>query len=143
MDDESLRRIEAACNRLIARFAMRIDAGDASGVAELFARNGIWYHQGQTLAGRQAIHAAVTQRSKDPPDSITRHHFGNSDIRVLDEAHAEGRIYYTVYRHEGGGDIALPRPLQKIRIGEYQASFVLTVEGWRISSTRAVRLLEQ
>lgn len=143
MNDARARRIEAECHRLLTRFALAVDAHEADEVAAVFAADGVWHHQGQAYRGRDAIRGAVIERARTSPSLISRHHYGNVLIRVRDETRAEGRAYYTVYRHEGDGDLALPRPLQKIRIGEYQNTFVLTPEGWRIASKIALRVLEQ
>jgi uncharacterized protein (TIGR02246 family) len=143
MDDDRRRAIEADCQRLMAEFAFAVDAHDADGVARTFAVDGLWHHQGHAFIGREAIRRAVVERQAEAPAVITRHHYGATAIRVIDATHAEARTYYAVYRHEGNGDLTLPRPLQATRIGEYFDTFVPTAEGWKFASKRAMRVLEQ
>jgi hypothetical protein len=143
IDRMFVQRIEWECQRLSTQFAFAIDDHDADTVAGLFTPEGVWHHQQHELVGRKAIRAAVIQRRLDAPNLISRHHYGNMLLEVVNERLVTARIYYTVYRHEGNGQLTPPRPLQKTRVGEYQDTFTLTSDGWRIASKRAIRVLEQ
>jgi len=135
--DGTTREIESECARLLIAFSHGLDDGDADGVASLFAADGVWDRQGTKISGAEAIRAAVRER---PAGTVTRHHFTNIRVRVIDADHAESRAYYAVYRHVGSGEPG-PYPLAgPERVGDYVNRYRRTAEGWRITYNTARRL---
>lgn len=123
---DALARLEAerACTRLIALYGRLSD--DGSGVAELFAENGV-LHVYQRLEGRAAIREAGAAR---PPAMLTRHITTDVLVDVLDEGHARATSYVTAYvLPAGGSDLGLPAV-----VGEYEDEFERTDEGWKFAS---------
>ncbi len=63
---------------------------------------------------------------------MSRHVCNNLLLDVVDDDHAEGVVYLTLYRHDGeeGRKVS---PLEgPVLVGEYRDRFVRTAEGWRI-----------
>jgi ketosteroid isomerase-like protein len=134
-DDPS---IERACERLVLDFAYFGDRQDYEALAALFAENGTLVRPaGDPLVGRAAIIKSYQSR---PAGRITRHVCTNIRITVESSDRARALTYAVVYSANANdppeahfGIKADPRHL----IGEFEDEFVLTGEGWRISSRHA------
>ena len=63
---------------------------------------------------------------------MSRHVCNNLLLYVIDEDHAEGTVYLTLYRHDGEpGRRVSPVDDQPQMVGEYRDRFVRTDDGWR------------
>ena len=140
MTDLDASLIERACERLVTLYTHYVDFGEGEKVAELFAEKGVWEagpeirFEGQSeiaekMKGRQAM---AGRRS--------RHVCTNLHIEVLDEDHARGLVYLSLYRHDFETDEAQHGPAPDTTptaVGQYHDEFVRTDAGWRFSKRSA------
>jgi len=121
--------VRDAVENLLYLYAERIDAGDFSGVAELFARATLLDPGGKVLAtGKDEVEATYDRSTKRYPDGTpgTQHVTTNLILTVADSGRrAEARSRFTVMQ-------ALPDfPLQCIITGSYEDEFEYDdSDGW-------------
>ena len=73
---------------------------------------------------------------KTTPPNKTRHFVTSTAFSVIEETHAKGVTYYTLYLY--GGDEDTPYPLEgPFVVGEYHEEFVATDHGWKIKRREA------
>ncbi len=137
MDDVKRMLVERACERLVAEYCHLVDHGEGARVAELFTEDGIWASSENTLNGCQDIRAGF-QRRQDNTGRISRHVCCNMLIEVLDEDHAEGVVYLTLYRHDGDPARRTAPAAPPDIVGEYRDKFERTPQGWRFSRRELV-----
>jgi uncharacterized protein (TIGR02246 family) len=132
MDAIERMAIERECERLVTRYCHVIDHGEASRVADLFTEDGIWRAPGVVHQGIDKIRSAFTAR-EETRERMSRHVCNNGLIEVVDEDHATGVVYLTLYRHDGDEQRRVS-PLEGAEmVGEYRDRFVRTAQGWRIA----------
>ncbi|MBI5264118.1 MAG: nuclear transport factor 2 family protein [Bradyrhizobium sp.] len=132
VDDFQRLLIERECERLIHAYTHLIDYGEAARVADLFTDDGTCESPEATLIGRDRIRDSFQAR-QDRTDRTSRHVCTNALLNVIDERQAEGVVYFTLYRHDGG-DLGRPAPLEgPLMVGEYRDRFVRTDAGWRFA----------
>lgn len=125
--------IERACERIVSLYCHYVDHGEAERVAELFAKDGVWRSPESTMNGAEQIRHAFATRQANR-GRVSRHVCDNCVIDVIDEDHAKGCVYLTLYRYDGDPDRAVA-PLEGAElVGEYRDEFVRTPEGWRLST---------
>lgn len=105
MSREAERAIEWDCAQVLTRFFNYFDQWRYEDMADLFAAGGVWHRQGQALAGRAAILAALAQR---PTTQRVRHVVTNLQIDVIDADTAASLLYVTAYRHDSGANQPAP-----------------------------------
>lgn len=105
MQREEERAIEWDCAQVLTRFFNDFDQWRYADMADLFAIDGVWHRQGQALAGRAAILAALAERSTT---QRVRHVVTNLQIDVLDRDTAASLLYVTAYRHDSGAKETQP-----------------------------------
>ncbi|WP_311224114.1 MULTISPECIES: nuclear transport factor 2 family protein [unclassified Acidovorax] len=134
-----LRLLEAErnCRDLVLRSAALVDAGDAFGVAALFAEDAeLMRPSGLVIRGRPAIERSYRERSAG---HMTAHLvFGTLFGDMSDDvAHAVSRVLvWTANDDSEAGPQGRPaQPRQ--RLGHFVDTFTLTSQGWRISHRRA------
>ncbi|MBL7176621.1 MAG: nuclear transport factor 2 family protein [Desulfobacteraceae bacterium] len=135
MDSERRRIIEHECKNLSIAYARYVDFQEYEQFVELFAPDGELNVTGRPVIGHENLTKAMAMRS----DSLrSRHVLTNIYTNVIDEDHAEGISYLTLYRHEGGdhrSDDEGPREITgPAAIGHYRDKFIRTDEGWRFAS---------
>jgi hypothetical protein len=135
MDDETRRIIEDECTKLSIAYARHVDFKEYDQFVGLFAQDGELNTTGKAVKGREKITKAMALR---PEGLRSRHVLTNIYIKVIDEDHAEGLSYLSLYRHTGEGlDVndQSPRIISgPFAIGHYADRFVRTGEGWRFAS---------
>lgn len=135
MEHEAQRIIEDECTKLSIAYARYVDFKEYDQFVQLFAEDGELDTTGKTVKGREKITKAMTLR---PEGLRSRHVLTNIYIKVIDENHAEGRSYLSLYRHTGEGLDAgdqSPRIISgPSAIGHYEDRFIRTEEGWRFAS---------
>ncbi len=121
--------IVKACESLSIAYARAVDFRDYDAFAELFAEDGV-LDVGRPINGKAAIAKSMTKR---PDELRSRHVLTNIFIDVIDEDHARGISYLTLYRHNGKQSlVAGPVPFTgPAAIGHYEDRFVRTAQGWR------------
>lgn len=135
MDDNTRREIEWECQKLSIAYARYTDYKEYDKFVQLFAPDGEL-----TLGGRSIIgHEKLTRSFEKRPDSLrSRHVLTNIHTHVIDESHAEGISYLTLYRHTGENieaDDNSPREISgPSSVGHYSDKFVKTDDGWRFAS---------
>ena len=135
MDNETRAGIERECEKLSIAYARHLDFQNYEAFVQLFAEDGELSITSRPVIGREALTKVMAHR---PASLRSRHVLTNIYINVIDEDHAEGISYATIYRHTGEGleaDDQGPRTISgPSSIGHYADKFVRTDEGWRFAS---------
>jgi uncharacterized protein (TIGR02246 family) len=143
MDGKDYMALELACRRLVLHAARCADAGDAAGLAALFAADGVLVRpNAQPLQGREAIQAAYAQRSAD---RITRHLVTNTLVEAQSARRARALSYVLLWTGSAGDPVGPHgRPAHgRHMVGEFDDEFSLEPEGWRIRRRDARFVLYQ
>ena len=130
MDNAIRRVIEHACQHLSIAYAHTADFGHDAAFANLFTDDAVLETSLVQVRGKAEIEASMKKR---PAELRSRHIITNMLIDVIDEDHARGLSYLSLYRHVG------PESLQSepidvsgpAIIGHYDDRFVRTPMGWR------------
>lgn len=131
MDDIERLLIEKECEKLSVAYAKTVDFKEYEAFVELFDDNA-YLHAGVALEGKEGIRRGMAKRS----DQLrSRHILTNIYIDVIDENHATGISYLTLYRHMGSeslqsGTIAMKGPAA---VGHYSDEYIRTMAGWRFA----------
>ncbi len=132
MDDQERLLIERACERIVTLYCHYVDHGEAGRIADLFSKDGVWRSPEITMDGIDEVRAGFARRQANRA-RMSRHVCNNCVIDVIDEDHAEGLVYLTLYRHDGKEGRRLS-PLEGPQlVGEYRDKFVRTPDGWRFA----------
>lgn len=127
-----------ACLDLVLRAAACADAGDAQGLAQLFAEDGqLQRPSGEPLHGRAAIAAAYALR---PAGRMTRHLVTNTLFDVVDEDRASARSQVLLWSCDAAAEPGAHGRAADARqlMGEFDDSFVRAADGrWRIQRREA------
>ena len=132
MDDMRRVQIERECQRLVTAYCHYVDHGEAERVADLFSEDGVWASPELTMDGREQVRKGFARRQANV-GRMSRHVCNNLLVDVIDEEHAEGIVYLTLYRHDGEDGRRLSPLEGPALVGEYRDRFVRTPEGWRIA----------
>ena len=108
MQREAERAIEWDCAQVLLRFYDAFDNWNYEAMAELFTEDGVWHRAGKALKGREAIVTELRSRSST---QVIRHVVTNLLVDVVDDDHAEARLYLTAYRHDSGAPRTVPAPI--------------------------------
>ncbi len=132
MDTNERLLIERDCQRLVTEYCHLVDHGEAAQIAELFSEDGVWKSPEVTMNGQAEVKRGFAARQANAK-RMSRHVCNNFLLDVIDEDHAEGTVYLTLYRHDGEPG-RRTSPLEGPRmVGEYRDRFVRTSEGWRFA----------
>ncbi len=116
---------------VVVQFYRHLDDRNIGALTGLMLPDGVWHRQGAALSGAEAIAAALARRSP----TMHIHHLLTNVFAVpagSDEAEVTG--YMLVVRHEPGGPLEGPAPLDGIEnIRTIRATLRMTLEGWRIA----------
>lgn len=140
MSAEQEWQIKAEIKQLVDRYAMARDNHDAVAYANVFSPNGTLIINGSPYTGRDVLQSRVEAVD---PNTLGMHVMSTSQISVIDESHATGIHYATVYGarypegHEEGNTVAVPNFSV---MGKYHDKYELTSEGWRIAERRFERV---
>ncbi len=132
MDDSVRLQIERECQRLVTAYCHYVDHGEAERIAELFSEDGVWTSPEVTMSGREQVQKGFARRQANVA-RMSRHVCNNLLLEVIDEDHAEGTVYLTLYRHDGVEGRRLSPLAGPALVGEYRDRFVRTPEGWRFA----------
>lgn len=130
MIEERRLSIELECARLVARYCHLVDHGEASKIADLFTVDGVWTAPGVEMNGRAQLSAGFSAREQNTSRK-SKHVCNNLLVDVIDEDHAEGTVYLTLYRHDSNDTQAIAPLEGPVLVGEYRDRFVRTDAGWR------------
>ncbi|GJM14472.1 MAG: hypothetical protein DHS20C12_28750 [Pseudohongiella sp.] len=114
------------CSNLVIDYAYFRDRYDAQGFSNIFTEDAKLNVLGQTWEGREGIRQRIEGLDKS---GTIRHLMTTIRIEQIDETHAKGVSYATIYTSDAGSNSTEGFAL----IGEYHDDFVLTDEGWKIS----------
>ena len=98
MDEWKRISIERECERLVTAYCHLVDHGEAAKIADLFTEDGVWTSPEFTANNREEVRAAMTQRQENA-NRMSRHVCNNFQLDVIDDDHAEGVVYLTLYRN--------------------------------------------
>ncbi len=115
-------------NDLIASYTMCGDRGDAEGLSQCFAKDGVLVFPGAQAKGPHDIVRALSGGERNPHLRRVRHHLTSSEIRFLSDTEATGRTYFIVITNEGPDHSGL-----------YVDRFTLSDDGWKFTK-REVRI---
>jgi uncharacterized protein (TIGR02246 family) len=113
------------CTRLVQRFCVLADRGEAKALAELFTADGSFQRGDLHVQGRTGIESMTAGR---PAGMATRHLLTTSLVEVAGDDAASGTHYCLVYVSGAGQDPKAPI------VREYQDCYRRTEEGWLIES---------
>ena len=120
---------KAACQELVMDDAIYRDRYDAQPYANLFTEDAVLSVLGVDYQGRAAIRARM---ENDPDKPVTHHHMSTIKITLVDDKHAFGVSYVTVYSEPDQGTRPVPTA-GFLAAGEYHDRFVRTDAGWKIA----------
>ena len=134
MTDAERRAIEQDCARLVVAFHLYVDAYDHEKVLDLFTEDADIDHcVVGLLRGKAGI--AAYFNAKDTT-TISQHVTTNVLIDVIDETHARGISYWTVYISTAA---PLPAPMGgPASVGLNEDRFIRTPAGWKFQHRRQV-----
>ena len=136
MDRDLEREIESECQRLVHRYYHHVDHYEYEQAVALFTPDVDWIALGVKLDGRDEILQGLYGGLGA---GTIRHVLSNIVVDVIDENHAKGRVYGTLYSSpdirsdQHDGLIAFEGPTQ---IVDGRDEYTRTDEGWRISKRR-------
>jgi len=133
MDVMAQMLIEHSCRKLSVDYARYLDFREYDKFTDLFSEDGFLF-AGVPLRGRAEIAAGMCKRS----DKLrSRHVLSNIHTEVIDDDHARGVSYLTLYRHIGPESLGSePIGLSidgPAGVGHYRDEFIRTDAGWRFS----------
>lgn len=122
---------------LNAEFALRVDHGPTSTVADLFTPDGSYgYADGRRSWGRDEIRAAYAKRDAGGARTA-RHLFTNLRFALDGPERASGTTILTLFAADG----APPHPAEVLAVCDFEDSYVRCDDGqWRYGS-RTIRTL--
>ena len=113
------------CINLVTDYAFHRDRYDAASFSALFAEDASLTVGNQTWEGRDNIRRRIEGLDSSSP---IRHLMSTIRIEPIDELHATGVSYATIYTSAAGSTSAEGFAI----IGEYHDEFVRTDKGWKI-----------
>ena len=136
MDRDAEREIEMECQQLVCKYYDHVDHYEYEQAVALFTLDVDWIALGVKLDGPNEILKGLYGGLGD---GTIRHVLSNIMVDVIDENHAKGRVYGTLYsspdicydQHEG--PISFEGPTQ---IVDGLDEYTRTADGWRISQRR-------
>jgi len=132
--------IQRSCERLVTLYTHYADFGSAERIAELFAEDGVWEAGAEIRFEGQSAIAQMMQGRRDMVGRRSRHVCTNLHVEVLDEDHARGLVYLSLYRHDFETDETTNGPALETAptaVGQYHDEFIRTEAGWRFQMRRA------
>lgn len=130
---------EWACARLSDEFAYSMDGRHYEALAALFTPDGVFDRVGSVLKGREAILAALKNRS---PDLRTRHFCANKRFSEVTPTSAKALVY--VVNFVGRGDVlgeTSKHAMAQAAVLEFRDTYAKTAEGWRIAERVAYTVI--
>lgn len=115
------------CINLVTDYAYHRDRYDAVAFSNLFTEDASLKVGNGSWKGRSNIRARIEGLDKS---GTIRHLMSTIRIEPIDELHATGVSYATIYTSAAGSSSTEGFAI----IGEYHDSFVLTANGWKISN---------
>ncbi len=131
MDSNAFDAINRACERLSIAYAIYLDTQRYDEFAALFGDEGVLNVSGR-VEGQAAIARAMANR---PAKLRSRHVLTNILIEPVDQEHATGTTYLSLYRHIGEASLE-DKPIEPFApavVGHYSDQFKLTNQGWRFA----------
>lgn len=130
---ESEWLIKAEIQQLVNDYAIYRDRLDPEGYANVFAEDGEFLYRGAVFKGRDALKKRVKEADSA---RTTMHIMTSGQIRILDDTHAEGDHYATIYSKVSDDSLeeGAPIPVSNFAVmGIYSDEYILTTDGWKIA----------
>jgi hypothetical protein len=99
------------CRNQVLGFFRDLDENDYESLAGRMLPDGVWHRQGKVLTGREAVRAALAQRSRT---QRIHHLIVNLYADTIDGTRCTLRGYMLVVRHDEGKPLDGPAPLAGI-----------------------------
>lgn len=132
LDPEALLA-ERACARLSHRYALLVDRGRASEIADLFTPDGLFATPEMQLTGREEIRETLAHRQR-----LTRlrtvHQLSGVLVEVTGPTTARGWVTLCLYRRFADTDTGAATDTQPALLGHYEDSYVDLDGEWLIRS---------
>jgi uncharacterized protein (TIGR02246 family) len=126
-----------AVTKLIYSYAERIDEGDFTGVADLFAHATLTFEGfGDAISGRDAIEKLYTNTTRRYDDGTprTKHVMTNVIVDIADDrVRASSRSYFTVLQSVPG-----ELSLQPVIAGRYRHTYEKVDGHWRVTTMHII-----
>ncbi|MDX1490790.1 MAG: nuclear transport factor 2 family protein [Pseudohongiellaceae bacterium] len=122
----SAEDVYRACSNLVYGYAYHRDNFNAEEFSNLFTEDASLSVLGQNWVGRDNIRARIDSIREG---NTGRHEMSTIFIEPIDDTHATGVSYATIYSAPPGENTVSGPAF----IGEYHDEFVLTEEGWKIA----------
>ncbi|MEQ8691181.1 MAG: nuclear transport factor 2 family protein [Pseudomonadales bacterium] len=122
------------CTELFNSYARHVDFAQYDQFVELFTEDAV-LDLGFRLEGKAAIARSMSKRN---PELRSRHVLTNIYIEELDDTHATGIAYLSLYRYTGP-ETATDAPVpfdSPSAVGHYTNQFRYAEGGWKISSCK-------
>jgi 3-phenylpropionate/cinnamic acid dioxygenase small subunit len=133
----AVERAAEAIPKLIYTYAEHIDAGDFSGIGELFAHATLTFEGfDNPVTGRDAVEALYTRSTRRYEDGTpkTKHVMTNVIVDAADDAGtASSRSYFTVLQAVPGA-----LALQPVIAGRYRHSYEMVDGRWRVATMHVI-----
>jgi hypothetical protein len=129
---------ERACERLALAVYSLMDQGRYEETAALFTDDAVWVRGGKPVAGRDAILAALRQRSGS---EASRHLVTNVVVDIRSEREGTGTACFVPLRGtiREDGTVATP-PITNV--GDLAFAFRRIAEGWRIAHLKPTMIFK-
>ncbi|VTU45816.1 SnoaL-like domain protein (plasmid) [Variovorax sp. SRS16] len=131
LSDAQVATVQTACASVLACYCHCADSRDHAAFAELFAPDGVWKRPGMVMRGRDEIRRFMDAR---PTGHVTRHVCGSIHVEVIDQDHARGLSYTTVYRDPAYGGTGPAKLVQPQMVVDYRDEFVRIDGRWHIGA---------
>lgn len=119
------------CSNQWLLFYRYLDERDYAALLETLSEEVVWERQGKQLQGKDAVLAALQQRS---PTMRIHHLLCNVVVTHADAAHCRLSAYMLVLRHEAGVALPGPAPLRGIEsVRGTHVEFARLGQAWRIT----------
>lgn len=126
--------VRAACEQLCIAFSYHLDHDEFEEMVQLFAPEGTFIRNGQTIVGQEAIRQTYAGR----PPSTTMHIVSNFHLIETDGKRARASVYnFVVGLPEKSPTVLRFDPQEAIRMLDFADEYVLTDKGWRFASRDA------
>jgi hypothetical protein len=138
MTDLERMQIEWECGRLITAYCNHVDARNYEAFIALFSEDAEWETQsGGHMKGHSAFRAYLERRSAS---SLVRHVSTNAFVEAIDDVHARGRSYVTLFRDSDYNGTGASEQIVPALVAEYHDTYIRKDGRWFFKSrfTKAI-----
>jgi hypothetical protein len=125
-------QIEWECGRLIKAYCNHVDERNYEAFIALFTEDARWETQsGGYMQGHSEFRAYLERRSAT---SLVRHVSTNALVEAIDDTHARGQSYITLFRDSDYNGIGTSAQIAPVLVGEYHDTYIRKDGQWFFES---------